>query len=56
MLNPKAQIITMIRDSTLYGISPEPLSLAYVAVCTIIVLIVGYFVFDRLEPRLAEVI
>ena len=56
MLNPIAQIITMMRDCTLYNIQPEPLNLAYVAISTFILLILGYFIFDRLEPRFAEAI
>lgn len=56
MLNPMAQIISMIRDCTLYGISPDPANLAYLAVCTIILLIIGYAIFASLEPRFAEVI
>jgi lipopolysaccharide transport system permease protein len=56
MLNPMAQIITMMRDCTLYGISPEPANLAYVAVCTLVLLLLGYSIFARLEPRFAEAI
>ena len=55
-LNPMAQIITMMRDCTLYGISPEPANLAYVAVSALLVLLLGYFIFDRLEPKFAEAI
>ena len=56
MLNPMAQIITMMRDCTLYGIAPEPLNLAYVAVSTLVLLMIGYIIFDRLEPKFAEAI
>jgi len=56
MLNPMAQIITMMRDCTLYGISPEPVILAYEAVCTLILLLLGYAIFARLEPGFAEAI
>jgi lipopolysaccharide transport system permease protein len=56
MLNPMAQIITMMRDCTLYGIAPEPLNLAYLAVCTLALLLIGYTIFERLEPRFAEAI
>jgi lipopolysaccharide transport system permease protein len=56
MLNPIAQVITMMRDCTLYGTSPEPANLAYVALFTLVVLVLGYAVFDRLEPRFAEAI
>jgi lipopolysaccharide transport system permease protein len=56
MLNPMAQIITMMRDCTLYGIAPEPASLAYVALCTAVLLLLGYAIFLHLEPRFAEAI
>jgi len=56
MINPMAQIITMMRDSVLYRTGPEPLSLAYLAVCSVLVLVVGYLIFDRLEPKFAEAI
>ncbi|HOT07311.1 MAG TPA: ABC transporter permease [Methanotrichaceae archaeon] len=56
MLNPMAQIITMMRDLTLYRMAPEPTNLAYVALSTLIVLLAGYLIFDHLEPRFAEAI
>jgi lipopolysaccharide transport system permease protein len=56
MLNPMAQIITMMRDCTLYGISPEPANLAYVALCTLVLLLLGYAIFAHLEPKFAEAI
>jgi lipopolysaccharide transport system permease protein len=56
MLNPMAQIITMMRDCILYRTSPEPFNLAYVALSTLIMLMLGYFIFDRLEPKFAEAI
>lgn len=56
MLNPMALIISMSRDCILYRTSPEPLSLAYVALTTLIVFMLGYIIFDRLEPRFAEAI
>ena len=56
MLNPMALIITMMRDCTLYGIQPQPFSLGYLTLSTLIVLLLGYFIFDRLEPRFAEAI
>ena len=56
MLNPMAQIITMMRDCTLYGISPAPSNLAYVAISMLGVLTIGCLIFDRLEPKFAEAI
>ena len=56
MLNPMAQIITMMRNCTLYGIAPEAMSLAYVGLSTLALLFIGYSIFNRLEPRFAEAI
>ena len=56
MLNPMAQIITMMRDCTLYRIAPDPLNLAYVAICAMALLLLSYAIFDRLEPKFAEAI
>jgi len=56
MLNPMARIITILRDCTLYRIAPEPMSVVYVAVSSLVVLLIGYFIFDRLEPKFAEAI
>ena len=56
MLNPMAQIITMMRDCTLYRTAPDPLNLAYVAICALALLLLGYAIFDRLEPKFAEAI
>jgi lipopolysaccharide transport system permease protein len=56
MLNPMAQIITMMRDCILYRTSPDPLNLGYLAIATLTVLLIGYIIFDRLEPIFAEAI
>jgi lipopolysaccharide transport system permease protein len=56
MLNPMAQIISMMRGCTLYGISPEPSQLAYLVLSTSIILLVSYLIFDRFEPNFAEAI
>jgi lipopolysaccharide transport system permease protein len=56
MLNPMALIITMIRDCILYAIPPEAANLTYLAVSTVATLILGYSIFDRLEPKFAEAI
>jgi len=54
MANPMARIITMSRDCILYRTAPAPSDLAYVAVAAVLVLLAGYIIFDRLEPRFAE--
>ncbi len=56
MINPMAQIITIMRDCILYRTGPEASSLAYLAVCSVLFLLAGYLVFDRLEPKFAEAI
>jgi lipopolysaccharide transport system permease protein len=56
MLNPMAQVLTMMRDCTLYRIAPDPLNLTYVAISAMALLLLGYSIFDRLEPKFAEAI
>jgi lipopolysaccharide transport system permease protein len=56
MINPMAQILTMMRDCILYRTGPEASSLAYLAICSLIVLLAGYLVFNRLEGKFAEAI
>ena len=56
MLNPMAQILTLMRDCTLYRIPPEPLNLIYIALSALVVILLGYFIFDRMEPKFAEAI
>lgn len=56
MLNPMAQIITMMRDCILYGTAPGAMSLGYVALSAMVSLLIGYLIFERLEPGFAEVI
>jgi lipopolysaccharide transport system permease protein len=53
-LNPIAQIITTARDSILYSVPPYLPSLVYPGVAAVIVFIVGYKIFQKLEPRFAE--
>jgi lipopolysaccharide transport system permease protein len=53
-LNPIAQIIVTARDSILYSTNPFPLSLAYAGIASLVVLIIGYVIFLKLEPRFAE--
>lgn len=56
MLNPMAQIITMMRDSVLYSTPPGAVSLSYVAIASVAILLIGYLIFERLEPGFAEMI
>jgi len=56
MLNPMAQIITMMRDGILYRSAPGPEALAYLAAAAFLALLIGYMIFEHLEPRFAEAI
>ncbi len=56
MLNPMARIISMLRESTLYHSVPAPTDLIYVAVSATVILLIGYTIFDHLEPKFAEAI
>ena len=53
-LNPVAQIIITSRDCILYSITPHPLSLAYATLTSLIILVIGCVLFQKLEPRFAE--
>jgi lipopolysaccharide transport system permease protein len=53
-LNPIAQIIVISRDCILYSTTPFPLSLIYAGVASMIVLVIGYTIFLKMEPRFAE--
>lgn len=54
MLNPIARVISMLRDCTLYQTGPSLGSIAYVAISAVVILLVGYLIFDHLEPKFAE--
>ena len=56
MLNPMAGIIFMMRDCALYQKAPASGDLAYVAASALILVFIGYLIFDRLEPGFAEAI
>jgi len=56
MLNPMARVLTISRDCILYGTVPGAADLAYVALSSLIVLFIGYLIFDHLDPRFAEAI
>jgi len=53
-LNPIGQIIVISRDCILYSNAPFPLSLAYAGVASGLILVIGYIIFLKLEPRFAE--
>jgi len=52
--NPLAQIIYLGRDVTIYAKAPNLASLSSAVVVAITALIIGYWIFMRLEPKFAE--
>lgn len=53
-LNPMAHLINAYRDIFYYKAAPNLLSLAIVGIFSIITLIVGYLIFDKLQKGFAE--
>jgi lipopolysaccharide transport system permease protein len=53
-LNPIAQIIITARDSVLYSTPPHFLALLYPGIGSVVILVIGYLIFCKLEPRFAE--
>jgi lipopolysaccharide transport system permease protein len=53
-LNPLAQVVIITRDCVLYGFDPNILNFGYACIASTIILLLGYAVFMRLEPRFAE--
>ena len=54
MLNPMTRIIEMFRGSLIYNRPPTMADLSYAFISSIIILFLGYLLFLKLEPRLAE--
>ena len=54
MLNPLTRVIMIYRDLFLHGKFPATGDLLFVVLSAIIVFILGYLIFWRLEPRFAE--
>lgn len=53
-MNPMFSIIESYRDVLMFNRSPDILGLLYVFMLSVILLISGYLVFDRLQRRFAE--
>lgn len=53
-LNPMAHLINAYRDIFYYKTTPDLLSLGVVGVISIIILIIGYLIFDKLQKGFAE--
>ena len=54
MLNPMTRIIGMFRDSVIYNMQPTIMDVTYISASALILLGIGYLIFRRLEPGLAE--
>ena len=54
MLNPMTRIIGMFRDSVIYNTQLTVMDVSYALAFALILLAVGYLIFRRFEPRLAE--
>ncbi|MCG7849081.1 MAG: ABC transporter permease [ANME-2 cluster archaeon] len=54
MLNPMTRIIDMLRGSVIYSTVPASGDMIYIIVSALLLLIVGYAIFAKLEPRFAE--
>lgn len=53
-LNPMTHVIDMLRGSMIYSTSPITIDLIFVIISTFMILVIGYIIFLRLEPRFAE--
>lgn len=53
-LNPMTLIIDMLRGSMMYSIVPALRDMTFIIISIFLVLIIGYIIFLRLEPRFAE--
>ena len=54
MLNPMTRIIGMFRESLIYNTQLNIADVTYATASALILLIIGYLIFRRREPRLAE--
>jgi lipopolysaccharide transport system permease protein len=54
MLNPMTRIIGMFRDSVIYNTQLIVMDVSYALASALILLAIGYIIFRRFEPRLAE--
>lgn len=54
MLNPMTRIIDMLRGSVIYSSMPAAGDIIYVTISTILMLVIGFAIFAKLEPGFAE--
>jgi len=53
-LNPMARFIGAYRETVLQGSGPPALSVLLASASTLLTLMVGYYLFLRMEPRFAD--
>jgi lipopolysaccharide transport system permease protein len=54
LLNPVARIIISMRDAVIYSLPTNAGNLVFMLVVSLMILVVGYIVFFRLEPKFGE--
>lgn len=54
MLNPMARLVEAARGSLIYGSFPSLLDTAYIFAGGVALVLIGYAIFTRLEPKFAE--
>jgi lipopolysaccharide transport system permease protein len=54
MLNPMARIIDTLRNSIIYHAFPSAIDTFFIVASAVIILVIGYLIFIKLEPRFAE--
>ena len=55
-LNPMVGYIILYRNIMYYGIMSRPLLLIYTLVYSVVVLFIGYFIFQKLQRKFAEIL
>jgi lipopolysaccharide transport system permease protein len=54
MLNPMTRIIDMLRGSVIYSSAPVSGDVIFIVVSALMMLVIGYAIFAKLEPGFAE--
>jgi lipopolysaccharide transport system permease protein len=54
LLNPVARVIVASRQTIIYSAPAQTNDLIFMGIASIVFLFIGYFIFNRIEPRFAE--
>ncbi|WP_321418867.1 ABC transporter permease [uncultured Methanomethylovorans sp.] len=54
LLNPVARVIVASRQTIIYSAPAQINDLVFMGIASIVFLFIGYFIFNRIEPRFAE--